>query len=117
MKKFKVILDFLGAQDGVTVTQFKAGEIVDIKLDVATFAMIAQTLISKTMQPVKKALRDAGLRCIDGGLLCGQHRAGHRQAALGGVHHFPQSRRGRSSRRNSTPCFAASSCANAIAPR
>ena len=30
MKKFKVILDFLGAQDGVTVTQFKAGEIVDI---------------------------------------------------------------------------------------
>jgi hypothetical protein len=30
MKKFKVILDFLGAQDGVTVTQFRAGEIVDI---------------------------------------------------------------------------------------
>jgi hypothetical protein len=30
VKKFKVILDFLGAQDGVTVTQFKAGEIVEI---------------------------------------------------------------------------------------
>ena len=30
MKKFKVILDFLGAQDGVTVTAFKAGEIVEI---------------------------------------------------------------------------------------
>ena len=27
MKKFKVILDFRGAQDGVTVTDFKAGEI------------------------------------------------------------------------------------------
>ena len=38
------------------------GEIVDLKLDVATFASIAQTLISKTLQPVKKALRDAGLR-------------------------------------------------------
>jgi hypothetical protein len=30
MKKFKVILDFRGAQDGVTVTDFKAGEIVEI---------------------------------------------------------------------------------------
>ena len=41
------------------------GEIVDIKLDVSTFADIAQTLISKTIQPVKKALRDAGLRPED----------------------------------------------------
>lgn len=30
MKKFRVILDFRGAQDGVTVTEFKAGEIVEI---------------------------------------------------------------------------------------
>ncbi len=37
-------------------------EMVDVKLDVATFAAITQTLISKTLQPVKKALRDAGLR-------------------------------------------------------
>ena len=37
-----------------------SGEMVDIKLDVPTFAAIAQTLISKTLQPVKKALRDAG---------------------------------------------------------
>jgi molecular chaperone HscA len=42
-----------------------SGEMVDIKLDVVTFADIAQTLISKTMQPVKKALRDAGLRAED----------------------------------------------------
>ena len=41
------------------------GEIVDLKLDVAAFALIAQTLISKTLQPVKKALRDAGLRVDD----------------------------------------------------
>ncbi|WP_265942620.1 Fe-S protein assembly chaperone HscA [Dechloromonas sp. A34] len=45
--------------------RLSTGEIVDTKLDVATFAEIAQTLISKTMQPVKKALRDAGLRAED----------------------------------------------------
>jgi len=37
------------------------GDMIDVKLDVATFASITQTLISKTLQPVKKALRDAGL--------------------------------------------------------
>jgi molecular chaperone HscA len=42
-----------------------SGEMVDIKLDVPTFAAIAQTLISKTLQPVKKALRDAGLHVED----------------------------------------------------
>ncbi len=41
------------------------GEIVDLKLDTAAFSSIAQTLISKTLQPVKKALRDAGLRVED----------------------------------------------------
>ena len=42
-----------------------SGEMIDVKLDVATFASITQTLISKTLQPVKKALRDAGLRAED----------------------------------------------------
>ena len=42
-----------------------SGEMVDLKLDVSTFAGITQTLISKTLQPVKKALRDAGLRVDD----------------------------------------------------
>jgi molecular chaperone HscA len=42
-----------------------SGENVDVKLDVVTFAEITQTLISKTLQPVKKALRDAGLRAED----------------------------------------------------
>jgi len=40
-------------------------EMVDIKLDVQTFAEITRTLVSKTLQPVKKALRDAGLRADD----------------------------------------------------
>ena len=51
-------------QAQITV-RLSTGDVVDIKLDVATFAEIAQTLISKTMQPVKKALRDAGLRADD----------------------------------------------------
>ena len=45
--------------------RLSTGELVDLKLDVATFASITQTLVSKTLQPVKKALRDAGLRAED----------------------------------------------------
>lgn len=30
MKKFKILLDFLGSQDGMSVTEFKAGEIAEI---------------------------------------------------------------------------------------
>ncbi len=45
--------------------RLSTGEMIDLKLDVATFAEITQTLISKTLQPVKKALRDAGLRAED----------------------------------------------------
>ena len=42
-------------------TRLSTGEVLDLKLDVETFASITQTLISKTLQSVKKALRDAGL--------------------------------------------------------
>lgn len=45
--------------------RLSTGEVVDLKLDVETFSSITQTLISKTLQPVKKALRDAGLRAED----------------------------------------------------
>ena len=45
--------------------RLSTGEMVDLKLDVATFAEITRTLVSKTLQPVKKALRDAGLRPED----------------------------------------------------
>lgn len=45
--------------------RLSTGESIDLKLDVATFAEITRTLVSKTLQPVKKALRDAGLRPED----------------------------------------------------
>jgi len=38
-----------------------SGEVVDVVLDVETFAEITKTLINKTLQPTRKALRDAGL--------------------------------------------------------
>ena len=66
MMRCREAKEFLTNNPEAPVTaRLSTGEIVDIKLDVATFAEIAQTLISKTMQPVKKALRDAGLRAED----------------------------------------------------
>ena len=41
--------------------RLNSGEIVDLRLTTETFAEITQTLVAKTIQPVKKALRDAGL--------------------------------------------------------
>jgi molecular chaperone HscA len=38
-----------------------SGEYVDLKLSIETFAEITRTLVQKTLQPTKKALRDAGL--------------------------------------------------------
>ncbi|NJD24321.1 MAG: Fe-S protein assembly chaperone HscA [Betaproteobacteria bacterium] len=54
----------LNAEAPITA-RLSSGELVDIKLDVATHAEITRTLVSKTIQPVKKALRDAGLRVED----------------------------------------------------
>lgn len=45
--------------------RLSTGENIDLRLDVASFAEITRTLVSKTLQPVKKALRDAGLRVDD----------------------------------------------------
>jgi len=42
-----------------------SGEVVDVVLDVETFAEITKTLINKTLQPTRKALRDAGLSVED----------------------------------------------------
>ncbi|WP_319238204.1 Fe-S protein assembly chaperone HscA [uncultured Propionivibrio sp.] len=42
-----------------------SGEVVDLKLTTEIFTEITQTLVSKTIQPVKKALRDAGLTIDD----------------------------------------------------
>ncbi len=41
--------------------RLNSGEVVDLKLSTEIFAEISQTLVAKTIQPVKKALRDAGL--------------------------------------------------------
>jgi molecular chaperone HscA len=45
--------------------RLSSGENVDLKLTTELFTEIGRTLVAKTMQPVKKALRDAGLRIED----------------------------------------------------
>jgi len=42
-----------------------SGEVVNLKLTTEIFTEITQTLVAKTIQPVKKALRDAGLTVSD----------------------------------------------------
>jgi molecular chaperone HscA len=42
-----------------------SGERVELQLTTGIFAEISQTLVAKTIQPVKKALRDAGLSVSD----------------------------------------------------
>ena len=66
MMRCREAKEFLTLNPEAPITaKLATGEMVDLKLDVATFAEITQTLISKTLQPVKKALRDAGLRVDD----------------------------------------------------
>ena len=45
--------------------RLNSGEVVDLKLTTEIFTEITQTLVAKTIQPVKKALRDAGLSVAD----------------------------------------------------
>src|SRR5918996_1966685 len=40
--------------------RLSSGEVVDLTLDTETFCSITQTLVQKTLAPVRKALRDAG---------------------------------------------------------
>jgi molecular chaperone HscA len=66
MMRCREAKEFLTLNPEAPITaRLNSGEMVDIKLDVPTFAEITQTLVSKTLQPVKKALRDAGLRVED----------------------------------------------------
>jgi molecular chaperone HscA len=63
MMRCREAKEFLTKNPEAPITaRLSTGEMVDLKLDVATFAEITRTLVSKTLQPVKKALRDAGLR-------------------------------------------------------
>jgi molecular chaperone HscA len=45
--------------------RLNSGEVVDLKLTTEIFTEISQTLVAKTIQPIKKALRDAGLSVSD----------------------------------------------------
>ncbi len=45
--------------------KLSSGELVDLTLDTETFCNITQTLVQKTLGPVRKALRDAGLTVED----------------------------------------------------
>jgi molecular chaperone HscA len=45
--------------------KLSSGDVVDLSLDTETFCSITQTLVNKTLGPVRKALRDAGLTVDD----------------------------------------------------
>jgi molecular chaperone HscA len=47
--------------DAPITARLSSGEFVDVKIDTETFCNITQTLVGKTLGPVRKALRDAGL--------------------------------------------------------
>ena len=54
--------EFLTFHSEASITaKLSAGELVDVILDTETFCRITQTLVHKTLGPVRKALRDAGL--------------------------------------------------------
>jgi molecular chaperone HscA len=45
--------------------RLSTGDVVDVTIDSETFCRITQTLVQKTLGPVRKALRDAGLKVDD----------------------------------------------------
>src|SRR5262249_49946344 len=45
--------------------KLSTGEVVDLSIDSETFCNITHTLVQKTLGPVRKALRDAGLTIDD----------------------------------------------------
>jgi len=54
--------EFLTFHSEASITaKLSSGELVDVILDTETFCRITQTLVHKTLGPVRKALRDAGL--------------------------------------------------------
>ncbi|HJW26387.1 MAG TPA: Fe-S protein assembly chaperone HscA [Rhodocyclaceae bacterium] len=66
MTRAREAKEFLTYHPEAPITaRLSTDEMVDLRLDVDVFAGITQTLVSKTLQAVKKALRDAGLRPED----------------------------------------------------
>jgi len=47
------------------IAKLSSGDLVDLSIDTETFCSITQTLVNKTLGPVRKTLRDAGLTVDD----------------------------------------------------
>jgi molecular chaperone HscA len=60
-------------QEANITARLSSGELVDVTLDTETFCRITQTLVQKTLAPVRKALRDArlGVNDIEGVVMVG----------------------------------------------
>ena len=58
--------EYLTVHEEANITaRLSTGELVDVTIDTETFCRITQTLVQKTLVPVRKALRDAGLAAKD----------------------------------------------------
>jgi molecular chaperone HscA len=62
-REAKEYLTFHG--EAPLTAKLSSGEVVDLTIDTETFCNITQTLVQKTLGPVRKALRDAGLTVDD----------------------------------------------------
>ena len=62
-REAKEYLTFHG--DAPITAKLSTGEFVDLRIDTETFCSITQTLVNKTLGPMRKALRDAGLTVDD----------------------------------------------------
>jgi len=62
-REAKEYLTFHG--EAPLTAKLSGGEVVDLSIDSETFCSITQTLVGKTLGPVRKALRDAGLAVED----------------------------------------------------
>jgi molecular chaperone HscA len=60
-------------QEANLTAKLSSGELVDVTIDAETFCRMTQTLVQKTLGPVRKALRDAslGVHQIDGVVMVG----------------------------------------------
>ena len=66
MVKAREAKEYLTVHQEASVTaKLSSGELVDVTLDSETFCRITQTLVQKTLGPVRRALRDAGLGVKD----------------------------------------------------
>src|SRR5262245_29424803 len=62
-REAKEYLTFHG--DAPITAKLSTGEFVDLRIDTETFCSITQTLVNKTLGPMRKALRDAALTVDD----------------------------------------------------